>query len=132
MKKEEENLFKFIYVTEEDSKKELQEAITNLTEEQKSIFKFKGEYFYKIEHGHCFAFGFYIKYVTKTGIVATEYNKWWTIKGDDYEYKDDEFIIISKAETYPINWDKVISSLPIVKNINVRTIANDLESVIPN
>jgi hypothetical protein len=128
MSKEEKG-FHFVYVTEEDAKRELEETISNLSEDKKSDFKFKGEYFYEIGSGHDFVHGFFMKYVTKKGVQATDYSSYWVINGGDYNLKDGVFIETPKVEAKPIDWSEV--KLPIVKNVKSKTIGEDLESVKP-
>ena len=75
-------------------------------------------------------YGFYNEYITKTGIRATQYaSGLWNIGSDDYEWKNNEFVIIPKAESHPIDWD--LLSFPIVKNVSAKTLANELQSIKP-
>ncbi len=126
----EQNKFHLVYVTEEDIKNETKKLVTEITEDKVSIFSFKGENLYETGCGHNFVYGFYTEYITKNGLRATQYaSGLWNIGSDDYEWKNEEFIIIPKAESHPIDWDSL--SFPIVKNVSAKTIANDLQSIKP-
>ena len=126
----EQNKFHLVYVTEEDIKNETKKLVTEITEDKISIFSFKGENLYETGHGHNFVYGFYTEYITKNGLRATQYaSGLWNIGSDDYKWKNEEFIMIPKAESHPIDWDSL--SFPIVKNVSAKTIANDLQSIKP-
>jgi len=126
-----ENKIHIVYVTEEDIKNETKKLISEITEDKISIFFFNGEALYSTGCGHDFVYGFYTNYITKTGIRATQYVSYglWNIGSDDYEIKNDEFVLIPKAESYPIDLDKL--SFPIVKNVSAKTISEELISVKP-
>jgi len=129
-KKEEKKGFHFVYVTEEDAKKELQEKIDNLTEDKKSEYQFEGQDLYKIGSGHDFVFGWYVEYVTKKGLQATMFHSGlWRIGGDDYDFKDNQFIKRPEGEHTPIDFSAI--QFPIVKNVNAKTIADDIKGVEP-
>ena len=126
----EENKFHLVYTTEEDTKNETKKLISQITEDKISIFSFKGESLYKTGHGHNFVYGFYVEYITKTGIRATQYvSGLWNIGADDYRFNEGEFVLIPKAESHPIDWDTL--SFPVVKQVSAKTIANDLQSIKP-
>ena len=126
----EQNKFHLVVVTEEDIKNETKKLVSEITEDKISIFSFNGEHFYKTSHGHDIVYGFYIEYITKTGIRATQYaSGLWNIGSDDYEWKNNEFVIIPKAKSHPIDWDTL--SFPIVKNVSAKTLANELQSFKP-
>jgi hypothetical protein len=125
----EEKSFHFVYVTEEDARRELEEKIANLTEDKKSDFKFKGEYFYEIGSGHDFIHGWFFNYVTKSGIQGTNYKNYWVIGDAEYKLKDDVFIEIPKVETKPIDWSEF--TFPIVKGVKAKTMSEDLLPVQP-
>lgn len=126
----EQNKFHLVVVTEEDIKNETKKLISEITEDKISIFSFNSEHFYKTSHGHDFVYGFYIEYITKTGIRATQYaSGLWNIGSDNYEWKNDEFVIIPKVESHPIDWDSL--SFPIVKNVSAKTLASELHSFKP-
>ena len=126
----EENKFHLVYTTEEDIKNETKKLVSEITEDKISIFSFNGESLYETGHGHNFVYGFYNEYITKTGIRATRYaSGLWNIGSDDYEWKNNEFVIIPKAESHPIDWDTL--SFPIVKNVSAKTLANELQSIKP-
>jgi len=122
-------LFELVHVTGEDLKKELEETISNLTEDKKSDFKFKGEDLYEIGSGHDFVHGWFLKYVTKSGVQATDYESCWVIGGNDYELKDGVFVEMPKLEHKPIDWSEI--KLPAVKNVKAKTIGEDLKPVKP-
>jgi hypothetical protein len=124
-----EKLFHFVVVTEEDAKRELQEKISNLTEDKKSDFKFKGEYFYEIGAGHDFIHGWFLEYTTKSGIKATDYERYWVIGGNDYELKDNVFIELPKVKHTPVDWSSV--TFPVIKNVQAKTIGEDLTPIKP-
>ena len=126
----EENKFHIVYTTEEDIKNETKKLVSEITEDKISIFSFNGESLYETGYGHNFVYGFYNEYITKTGIRATRYaSGLWNIGSDDYEWKNNEFVIIPKAESHPIDWDTL--SFPIVKNVSDKTLANELQSIKP-
>lgn len=121
---------KFVTVTEEDLKRELDEKIANLKEDQKSKFEFEDHPFYKIGHGHCFGRGFYVEYVTKSGIHAYQFGSVWHINGDTYDYIDEEY---AKRPTLkpspPIDLSKI--TFPVVAQVAAKTIGLDIVPVIP-
>ena len=126
----EENKFHLVYTTEGDIKNETKKLVSEITEDKISIFSFNGESLYETGYGHNFVYGFYNEYITKTGIRATQYaSGLWNIGSDDYEWKNNEFVIIPKAESHPIDWDTL--SFPIVKNVSSKTLANELQSIKP-
>jgi hypothetical protein len=126
----EENKFHLVYTTEEDIKNETKKLVSEITEDKISIFSFNGESLYETGYGHNFVYGFYNEYITKTGIRATRYaSGLWNIGSDDYEWKNNEFVIIPKAESHPIDWGTL--SFPIVKNVSAKTLANELQSIKP-
>lgn len=126
----EENKFHLVYTTEEDIKNETKKLVSEITEDKISIFSFNGESLYETGYGLNFVYGFYNEYITKTGIRATRYaSGLWNIGSDDYEWKNNEFVIIPKAESHPIDWDTL--SFPIVKNVSAKTLANELQSIKP-
>lgn len=126
----EENKFHLVYTTEEDIKNETKKLVSEITEDKISIFSFNGESLYETGYGHNFVYGFYNEYITKTGIRATRYaSGLWNIGSDDYEWKNNEFVIIPKAESHPIDWATL--SFPIVKNVSAKTLANELQSIKP-
>jgi len=123
-------LFNFVYVTEEDAKRELEETISNLTEEKKTDINFEGEDFYEIGSGHDFVHGWFTSYVTKGGVKATGYvSGMWNIGKDDYNYKDEVFTEIPKVEHTSVDWSDI--KLPIIKSMQAKTIGDDLISVKP-
>ena len=125
-----ENKFHIVYTTEEDTKNEIKKLISQITEDEISIFSFKGESLYQTGHGHCFVYGFYVEYITKTGIRATQYaSGLWKIGADDYRFNEGEFVLIPKAKSHTIDWGTL--SFPVVKQVNAKTIANDLQSIKP-
>jgi len=126
----EENKFHLVYTTEEDIKNETKKLVSEITEDKIYIFSFNGESLYETGYGLNFVYGFYNEYITKTGIRATRYaSGLWNIGSDDYEWKNNEFVIIPKAESHPIDWDTL--SFPIVKNVSAKTLANELQSIKP-
>jgi len=126
----EENKFHLVYTTEEDTKNETEKLTSQITEDKISIFSFKGESLYETGSGHNFVYGFYVEYITKTGIRATQYmSGLWNIGSDDYEWKNNEFVIIPKAESHPIDWDTL--SFPVVKQVSSKTISSNLINVKP-
>ena len=126
----EENKFHLVYTTEEDTKNETEKLTSQITEDKISIFSFKGESLYETGSGHNFVYGFYVEYITKTGIRATQYmSGLWNIGSDDYEWKNNEFVIIPKTESHPIDWDTL--SFPVVKQVSSKTISSNLINVKP-
>ena len=126
----EETKFHLVYTTEEDTKNETEKLISQITEDKISIFSFKGESLYVTGHGHDFGYGFYVEYITKTGIRATQYvSGLWNIGDNNYRFNEGGFVLIPKAESHPIDWDNL--SFPIVKQVSAKTISSDLISVKP-
>ena len=122
--------FHLVYTTDEDTKNETEKLISQITEDKISIFSFNGESLYETGHGHNFVYGFYVEYITKNGIRATQYlSGLWNIGTDDYRFNEGEFVIIPKAESHPIDWDSLF--FPIVKNVSAKTLANELQSIKP-
>jgi len=129
MSKEDKKGFHFVHVTEEDRKRELEETISNLTEEKKSDINFEGEDFYEIGSGHDFVYGWFNSYVTKSGVEATGYLGFWRIGGDEYERKDDKFIKIPKEEYEPVDFSD--ATFPVVKNVQAKTLGEDIVPIKP-
>lgn len=121
----------FVYVTEEDIKRETENLVKNIKEKDKTKYIFNGEFLYKTGGGgHCFGFGFYTEYITKSGIRATGYRSgYWVIGSNDYELINDEFIKIEHPEPQKINWDHL--TFPTIKNISTKTIGSQLKSYKP-
>lgn len=131
-KENNEPLFKLVVVTEEDRKKEIENIILNLKEEQKTDIIFNNENLYYLGKGHSFGRGFYYEHITKTGIKATKYvGGNWFIGDKEYKYENNEFIDVTPEpiEYKPIDWSNF--SFPIVKNIEPTTIADKLKSIQP-
>jgi hypothetical protein len=125
--------FHFVFVTEEDTKRETIELAKNIKEENITNLVFNGEHLYKTGgRGHSFGLGFYEEHITKSGIRATFYiNGWWRIGREDYKHntENNEFELIPKSPTAEINWDNL--SFPIVKNVSARTLAQDIKPYAP-
>jgi hypothetical protein len=131
-KKEEKQGFHFLFMTEEDVKSEINKQISELTEEQKSEFIYNNQSLYKLENGHDFCYGFFTEYITKTGIKVRYYvNGRWHINGEVYDYINSEFIKIPKIERNLCPIDFKSLSFPIIKNINSKTLSEDLISIKP-
>lgn len=122
--------FHFVYQTEEDVKNERLKIIPELTEEQISEFVFNSENLYKIGTGHSFGQGFYVEYITKSGIVARNFHGEWFINDDSYNYINNSFVKNDKIEYKPQPFELKTIALPVVST-KIKTIANDLISIIP-
>lgn len=136
MKKEENEVFHLVIMTDEDVKLEINKQISELVEEQKSEFTYNGQSLYKLGSGHCFVRGFFTEYITKTGINAKYYVYGsWYINGEKHDYVNCEFIKTPKIERNsnpnPIDFKSFLSSFPAIKNIKPKTLAEDLISVKP-
>lgn len=129
--KEEKLGFHFVIVTEADIENETKNLVSKITEDKVSEYVFNGESLYETGgYGHEFLNGFYNDYITKSGVRATRYHSGkWLIGNDEYLYENNKFVIIEKPKTYDINWDDV--TFPIIKNVNSRTISDELQSVTP-
>jgi hypothetical protein len=129
--KKEKSGFHFVYVTESDIENETNKLVSGITDEKISEYIFNGESLYETGgYGHEFGNGFYNDYITKSGVRATRYHSGkWSIGSDGYRYENGEFIIIEKPKSYDINWEDV--TFPIVKNVNERTISDELLSIKP-
>lgn len=125
--------FTLDYITEEDEKKELERILSSLKEEDKIDVEFNGESLYYIGSGHDFLYSFFKKYVTKSGICATYYmyGNFWIIDSKEYKYKDDAFteVIREANKSSETKWDNF--QFPIVKNIEARTLSDDIIPVKP-
>lgn len=122
----------FVYITDEDIKRETLKLVDNIKEEDKSIFVFNGESLYQTkERGHDFVYGFYQEYITKSGIRATQYTSGlWIIGNEQYTYKNDNFELLPKPEVNEnLSFDNL--SFPVIKNVNSKLISGDIISVIP-
>ena len=126
----EKPLFHIVHVTAEDQRRENEKIISELTEDKKSEFSFKGNYFYEIGRGHAYGLGFFSKYITKTGIEAWRYDSGlWSIGDGRYDYVDGEFVLIPPPPpSEPVDWSSI--EFPIVKNLT-GPIAHKLPSVKP-
>lgn len=122
--------FHFVYQTEEDIKNERLKIISELSEEQISEFIFNDENLYKIRAGHSFGSGFCVEYITKSGLEATNFDGKWNIDNDSYDYIDKSFVKIDKIEYKPQPFELKSITLPVVST-KIKTIANDLISIIP-
>jgi len=126
----EKPLFHIVHVTTEDQRRENEKIISELTEDKKSEFSFKGNYFYETGRGHAFLFGFFTSYITKTGIESWRYDSGkWSIGDGRYDYVDGEFVLIPPPPpSEPVDWSSI--EFPRVKNLT-GPIAHDLVSVKP-
>jgi hypothetical protein len=125
------NKLHFKYITDEDIKRETLELVSNIKEEDKSIFVFNDESLYETKgHGHDFVYGFYQEYVTKSGIRANQYaSSLWIIGNDSYFHKDGNFELIPKPEVNEISFDNL--SFPLAKQVHAKAVSTDLISVTP-
>jgi hypothetical protein len=124
-----ENAFKINYITEEDVKIQTLELVKNIKEEAKSEFEFNSEPFYYVGRGHNFAYGFYNEYITKSGIRATQFSSGlWHIGNEEYKY-DNGWVLVERQPYTPMDFNEL--TLPIVKNVNTKTISGDIISVKP-
>lgn len=124
-----ESRFKLKFITDDDVKRETLQLVADIKEETKSEFEFDGEPFYCIGRGHSFGYGFYLEYITKTGIRAKQFNSGlWFIGSEEYTY-DKKWILIPKPEYTPIDFSKL--TFPVVKNVKDTTLAQQLTSVKP-
>lgn len=130
MSKKEKPLFHIVHVTAEDQRRENEKIISELTEDKKSEFSFKGNYFYETGRGHAYGLGFFSKYITKTGIEAWRYDSGlWSIGDGRYDYVDGEFVLIPPPPpSEPVDWSSI--EFPRVKNLT-GPIADQLISVTP-
>jgi hypothetical protein len=122
----------FVYITDEDVKKETLKLVDNIKEEDKSIFVFNGESLYQTKgRGHSFVYGWYLEYVTKSGIRATQYaSGLWIIGNEQYTYKNDNFELLPNREVNEtLSFDKL--AFPSVKQLSSKLISGDIISVIP-
>lgn len=122
--------FHFVYQTEVDVKNERLKIISELTEEQITDFVFNNEILYKIGAGHSFGQGFYIKYITKTGIEATNFHGEWFINDDYYNYINNLFVKNDKIEYKEQSFGLKTTEFPVIST-NIKPIAGDLISVSP-
>ena len=124
--------FTFETITEEEKRRK-EKPILSLTEEQKSEFVFNEEPLYILGRGHSFLYGFFLEYITKTGITAWRFSpELWVIGGEDYEYKNNEFVKKIKIETPPIDFSTFKDFfLPKVNNTSTKLLAEELISVKP-
>ena len=126
--------FTFVYESEEETKRNKENVILSLTDEQKSEFIFNSQPLYILGRGHSFLRGFFLEYITKTGITAWCFSpELWVIDGEEYEYKNNEFIrkiqIIDNSR--PIGFSDFNDFFPTVKKTNDKLLAEDLISIKP-
>lgn len=122
----------FVYITDEDVKRETLKLVDNIKEEDKSIFVFNGEFLYETKgRGHSFGDGWYFEYITKSGIRANQYaSGLWIIGNDRYRYKNDNFELLPNREVNEnLSFDNL--SFPVIKNVNSKLSSGDIISVIP-
>lgn len=125
-------IFHFKHVTQEGIDRERKEIVSNIKEEDKSIFLFEGEYFYLVGGGHNFIRGFYREYATKKGLFATQYaGGLWVIGGENYDYENNTFIKRPEVEVHNFDFSGANLSFPVIKNVPARTIAEDIQPVKP-
>lgn len=118
----------------EDVKRENERIASCLKEEQLSEFSFNGEPLYLIGQGHEFVYGHYNQYLTKSAKPARYYilRNFWCIEGEDYEYVDNEFVLLPKKEYKSLSLEDVKEfKFPIIKSTIPKIISNDLISVQP-
>ncbi len=127
-----EDKFHFVYKTEEDVKRENQEKAKSVNEDKKSEFIFNGETFYLIGRGHSFVFGFYEEYITKSAIIGQKYiSGKWLIDSDDYEYVNNEFVLIQKQPYQKKPLDESSFNFPTVKQVSTVLLSDELSSIQP-
>jgi hypothetical protein len=131
----EKSMIEFTYQTDEWVKREIKKQISKLTEDQKSEYVFNEEPLYVLGRGHDFCYGYFIEYITKTGIIAKcFYSKiMWCIAGEIYDYKNNEFIKRAKIEPSDTNEfnDFYNLGLSIVRRTDNKSLASDLLSIKP-
>lgn len=130
--KKKENKFHFVYVTDEDIKRQNEKIASELREDQKTDFIFNGEHLYELGRGHAFGMGFFTEFITKSAIKAIRYDSGkWHINNDEYVYENDTFVLIPPyvPATEPIDFSNV--TFPIVKNISAKTIGDDIRPEYP-
>ena len=122
-------------ITQKDIDNQLQQTIKGLTDNDKTNFVWDGKPLYKIDHGHCFGRGFYIKYTTLDAIVVIQYGSRWFCNDDEYRYDKEtgiyDKVIIEKVETNDIDFNEVIGSFPVVKSVSSKSISDDLIPIKP-
>lgn len=125
--------FHFVTITESDIENEVRNLVNEISEEKISEYIFNAEILYKTGgYGHSFGKGYYYEYITKSGLRATEYSSGeWIIGNKCFHYDNGEFIIdeIQKINDNNIKCDELI--FPMIKNINSKTLSEELESIKP-
>ncbi len=123
------------YVTDKDREREKKKTLKNLKESQKTDIIFNGEHFYDIGGGHDFVFGWFTRYITKSGIEATNYyGGTWMISGEhggEYELKDAAWTKIDRPEPTKVDWNNVDLTFPVVKKTQASLLADDIVPVVP-
>ena len=94
-----------------------------MTEDQKTDIIFNGEYLYKNGGGHSFLRGFFVEYLTKSGVRVTQYlSGLWSVGADDYTRDEEGNFIKKEYPPYvptPTNaWESI--SLPMVRNVKCK------------
>ncbi len=117
MENNKDSMFHFVYVTDEDVKKENTELVNSISEDKKSEYVFKGEDLYYLGMGHGFVFGFFSEYITKSGVKAWQYHSGkWSIENHDYNYINNEFVLIPPSPpSEPVDFSSV--QFPKVNNL---------------
>ncbi len=120
-------LFDYVYIT---NKNNIKREIFELTEDHKTKFSFNDQDLYVVGHGHDFLYGYFIKFLTKTGIEARRYILGlWVIDGENYEYIENSFVKCPKLEKNVNNISDI--NLPIIKKIFSETVSKNLISITP-
>ena len=131
MKKEEKQGFHFVYVTEDDIKRETEKRISELTDDKKTNFIFNKHSFYELGNGHDFCYGFFTEYLTKNGIRGRYYvSGKWMINNDWYDFINNNFVIIKQTTRNITPTDFNIMTFPVIKNAT-KLLADDLIEVKP-
>lgn len=121
--------FHFTYMTDDDIKRENITQINNLTEDKLSEIIFNGESFYILGKGHSFCYGFFTKYITKSGIIGFDYGRFWVIDGVLFDYENYQFVKKREVLIRNPNMSDFSSLLSQSKIYVGKSISEDLVSV---
>jgi len=132
MKKEEKEGFHFVYITEDDIKRETEKQISELIDDKKTDFIFNEQPFYELGGGHDFCYGFFTEYLTKNGIRGRHYASGkWNINNDWYNFINHDFVIIEQTTTNITPTDFNNMAFSVIKNVNAKLLTDYLVEIKP-
>jgi hypothetical protein len=128
-----QTLANWVNVYESENKQRLLAESAALSESNKTDIQFNNEYLYIAGNGHDFAFGFYDRYLTKSGVEAVCYTQSdWRIGGKQYTYGNCVFTEVEQSAVNSSNLDNMLNApFDITLKAPCKTIGNDLVPELP-